>query len=53
METKSKIKTSPGVVKQMRKLREKLSTQIMDMSYEEQRAYLDKLLQSNKKVKAD
>ena len=31
-------------VKVMREIRDKLSLEIMDMNYEEERAYLDKLL---------
>ena len=53
METKSKIKTSPGIVKQLRQQRERLSAKIVDMSYEEQRVYLDKLLQERVKPAKD
>ena len=40
-------------MKQMRQQREKLSAKIVDMSYEEQRAYLDKLLQSERDIKKE
>ncbi len=35
-------------VKVMREIRDKLSLEIMNMTYEEQRAYLDKLLAKGK-----
>jgi hypothetical protein len=45
METKTKKKIKKfDAVKTMREIRDKLSLQIMDMSYDEERAYLDKLL---------
>lgn len=48
METKNKIKKSKNVVKMMREIREEMSAEIMDMTYEEERAYLDKLLSTSK-----
>jgi hypothetical protein len=45
METKTKKKIKKfDAVKTMREIRDKLSLEIMDMSYLEERAYLDKLL---------
>ena len=41
VETKPKVRK--GVVKLMRDIRERLSIEIMDMTYEQERAYLDKL----------
>jgi hypothetical protein len=49
--TRKKIKKFDAV-KTMREIRDKVSLEIMDMSYNEERAYLDKLLsegQSQKK----
>jgi len=34
-------------IKTMREIRDKLSLEIMDMTYNEERAYLDKLLKQN------
>lgn len=51
METKNKqVEKTFDAIKVMRQIREKLSLEIMDMSFEEERAYLDKLLsEGNKK----
>lgn len=51
METKTKKRSKKfDAVKMMREIRDKLSLEIMDMTYEEERAYLDKLLAaSNRK----
>ncbi len=35
------------MVKAMRDIRDKISSEIKDMTFEEERAYLDKLLKSN------
>ena len=45
METKNK-KTEKkfDAIKTMREIRDKMSTEIMDMTYEQEREYLDKLL---------
>jgi hypothetical protein len=45
METKTK-KTEKkfDAIKTMREIRDKMSTEIMDMTYEQEREYLDKLL---------
>ena len=45
METKNKKPEKKfDAVKVMREIRDKLSLEIMNMNYEEERAYLDKLL---------
>lgn len=45
METKTrKTKKKFDAIKIMRDIRDKFSLEIMDMTYEEERAYLDKLL---------
>jgi len=45
METKTKKNIKKfDAVKMMREIRDKLSLEIMDMTYLEERAYLDKLL---------
>ncbi len=51
METKNKqVEKTFDAIKVMRQIRDKLSLEIMDMSFEEERAYLDKLLaEGNKK----
>jgi hypothetical protein len=51
METKNKKVTKTlDTIKVLRQIREKLSLEIMNMSFEEERAYLDKLLsEGNKK----
>lgn len=36
--------TQQDVVKDLRKIRDQISSEIKDMSFEEERAYLDKLL---------
>jgi hypothetical protein len=35
-------------IKEMRKIRDKFSSEIMNMTYEQERAYLDKLLTKSK-----
>jgi hypothetical protein len=45
METKNKKKQATfNAVKTMRDIREKISREIMDMTFEEERAFLDKLI---------
>jgi hypothetical protein len=45
METnESKTEKMFDAIKVMREIRDKISLEIMNMSYEEERAYLDKLL---------
>lgn len=41
--------TQQDVVKDLRKVRDQISSEIKDMSFEEERAYLDKLLADEKK----
>ena len=50
METKNKKDTKTfDSIKAMRQIRDKLSLEIMNMSFEEERAYLDKLLSKGNK----
>jgi hypothetical protein len=51
METKNKDVTKTfDAIKVMRQIRDKLSLEIMNMTFEEERAYIDKLLsEGNKK----
>ncbi len=53
METKNKrSKKTFDAIKIMREIRDKLSLEIMNMTYEEERAYLDKLIsEGNKNIK--
>jgi hypothetical protein len=44
MESKIKKKETKFSIKTMREIRDKLSAEIMNMNYEQERAYLDKLL---------
>jgi len=45
METKNKNKKKKfDAIKIMREIRDKISLEIMNMTYDEERAYLDKLL---------
>ena len=45
METKTKkTERKFDAIKTMREIRDKISLEIMDMTYEQERAYLDKLL---------
>jgi len=49
MEKKVKIKEKKfDAIKTMREIRDKISLEIMNMSYEQERAYLDKLLEQGK-----
>jgi hypothetical protein len=50
METKNKnIAKTFDAIKVMRQIRDKLSLEIMNMTFEEERAYLDKLLSEGSK----
>lgn len=54
MKTKTKTKTKTSektfdAIKVMREIRDKISLEIMNMTYEEERAYLDKLLAEGSK----
>lgn len=52
METKTKKgKKKFDAIKVMREIRDKISIEIMDMTYEEERVYLDKLLSESKREK--
>lgn len=42
--TKVKAATHKGMVKLMREIRDNLNLEVMDMTYEQERAYIDKLL---------
>ncbi len=44
MKTQMKYKTTTGMVKAMREVRDKISNEIKEMTFNEERAYLDKLL---------
>ena len=45
MKTKTKsVEKTFDAIKVMREIRDKISLEIMNMTYEEERAYLDKLL---------
>ncbi len=49
IEQEDKVKDKQfDAIKVMRELRNKLSSEIMNMTYEEERAYLDKLLEKGK-----
>ena len=48
MTTKT-LNTQQNVVKDLRKIRDQISNEIKDMSFEQERAYLDKLLADKKK----
>ena len=50
MTTQTSNNTSNGMVQAMRAIREEFSGEIKDMTFEEERAYLDKLLSDKKKV---
>lgn len=41
--------TQHGVVKDLRKIRDQISIEIKDMTFEQERVYLDKLLADKKK----
>ncbi|CAN5376643.1 hypothetical protein BH11BAC3_BH11BAC3_19110 [soil metagenome] len=47
--TTQTINTEPDVVKNLRKIRDQISSEIKDTTFEEERAYLDKLLADAKK----
>ena len=41
--------TQENIVKDLRKIRDQISSEIKDMTFEEERAYLDKLLNEKEK----
>lgn len=47
--TTQTINTQQDVVKNLRKIRDEISSEIKDMNFEEERAYLDKLLADKEK----
>ena len=49
--TTTTYNTQQNVVKELRKIRDQISSEIKDMTFEEERAYLDKLLNDEKKLK--
>jgi hypothetical protein len=52
MEQKNKtVKKKFDAIKAMREIRDKMSAEIMNMTYEQERAYLDKLLAQGQKKK--
>jgi hypothetical protein len=52
METRNKKDTKTfDAIKVMRQIRDKLSLEIMNMSFEEERVYLDKLLSEENNLK--
>jgi len=42
-------KTEQGVVKNLRKIRDEINIEIKDMTFEQERAYLDKILANSSK----
>lgn len=51
--TTQTINTQQDVVKNLRKIRDEISSKIKDMTFEEQRAYLDKILEEKHKSSHD
>ena len=47
--TTQTFKTEQDLVKDLRKIRDQISNEIKDMTFEEERAYLDKLLADKEK----
>ncbi len=47
--TTTTYNTQQNVVKDLRKIRDQISSEIKDMTFEEERAYLDKLLNDEEK----
>lgn len=47
--TTQTLNTHQDVVKDLRKIRDQISNEIKDMSFEQERAYLDKLLADKQK----
>jgi hypothetical protein len=52
MTTQTYNNTQQGLVKDMRKIRDQISNEIKDMTFEQERIYLDKLLADNKPASA-
>ena len=53
MRTQTLSNTTDGMVKTMRAIREEISKEIKEMTFEEERAYLDHLLMNRKKGSFD
>ncbi len=53
MRTQTLSNTTDGMVKTMRAIREEISKEIEEMTFEEERAYLDHLLMNRKKGSFD
>lgn len=51
--TTQTISTEPDVVKNLRKIRDQISNEIKDMTFEEERVYLDKLLADKENSSTD
>lgn len=51
MEKKNENKKKFDAIKVMREIRDKISLEIMNMTYEQERAYLDKLISEGKTKK--
>ena len=51
MTTQTYNGTQPGLVQDLRKIREQISSEIKDMTFDQERAYLDKFLADNKQPK--
>lgn len=51
--TTQPINTESDVVKNLRKIRDQISSEIKDMTFEEERVYLDKLLSDKGKSSPD
>ena len=47
--TTTTYKTQDNLVKDLRKIRDQISNEIKDMTFKEERAYLDKLLNDDEK----
>ena len=47
--TTTTYNTQQNIVKNLRKIRDQISSEIKDMNFEEERAYLNKLLSDDKK----
>jgi len=53
MTTQTYNNLQEGLVQDMRKIRDQISNEIMDMTFQQERAYLDKLLENRKSDKAE
>lgn len=53
MRTPTNAYVQPNLVRDLRRIRDQFSAEIQDMSFEEERAYLDKLLAKQKNSTAE